>query len=93
MEQIIGLTKTAAKEMAFRNIRVNCVAPSAIETPMLGPNSGRTREQLMKEIAGHTPLNRVGTAEEVAKTIAFLLSSDSSFTTGSVYTVDGGMTS
>ena len=78
--------------MAGNKIRVNCVAPAAIETPMLGPNTGRTREMLMAEIRGHTPLARIGTVEEVANTIAFLLSSDSSFTTGAVYTVDGGMT-
>ncbi|KAI9878968.1 MAG: hypothetical protein M1830_010022 [Pleopsidium flavum] len=91
--QIIGLTRTAAKECASKNIRVNAVAPAAIETPMLGPKSGRSRQQLMDEVRGHTPMNRIGTVEEVAKTVSFLLSSDSSFTTGAVYTIDGGMTS
>jgi NAD(P)-dependent dehydrogenase (short-subunit alcohol dehydrogenase family) len=47
---------------------------------------------MLTEIAGHTPMNRLGTVEEIAKTIAFLLSEDSSFTTGAVYTVDGGWT-
>ncbi|KAF2677437.1 short-chain dehydrogenase/reductase SDR, partial [Lentithecium fluviatile CBS 122367] len=87
---IIGLTKTAAKECANRQIRINAIAPATIDTPMLGPNTGRSREQMLAEIAGHTPMNRLGTVEEVAKTAAFLLSADSSFTTGAVYTVDGG---
>ncbi|PVH90534.1 NAD(P)-binding protein, partial [Periconia macrospinosa] len=88
---IIGLTRAAAKECAGRDIRVNAVAPATIDTPMLGPNIGRSRDQLMAEISGHTPMNRLGTVDEVAKTIAFLLSDDSSFTTGAVYAVDGGM--
>lgn len=90
--QIIGLTKSAAREVASRRIRVNAVAPGVIDTPMLG-QADKSREQLMREISGHTPLNRMGTADEVAQVILFLLSPASSFTTGSVYTVDGGMLS
>lgn len=78
--------------MAPQGIRVNCVAPATVDTPMLGPTIGKTREQLMNEISGHTPLNRLCTVEELAKTIAFLVSPESSFTTGSIYNVDGGMT-
>lgn len=59
---------------------------------MLGPNTGRSRAEMLAEIAGHTPMNRLGTIEEIVKTIAFLLSDDSSFTTGAVYAVDGGWT-
>ncbi|KAK4690422.1 hypothetical protein P7C71_g6364, partial [Lecanoromycetidae sp. Uapishka_2] len=87
--QIIGLTRSAAREVSSRGVRINAVAPGVIDTPMLG-QADKSREQLMKEIAGHTPLGRMGTAEEVARTIVFLLG-DGSFTTGAVWTVDGGM--
>ena len=59
---------------------------------MVMVGADKTAEQLGAEIADHTPMNRMGTVEEAAKAIAFLLSSDSSYTTGSVLTVDGGMT-
>ena len=52
----------------------------------------KTTEQLEDEVARHTPMNRMGTVEEAASSIAFLLSSNSSYTTGSVLTMDGGMT-
>ncbi|KAL5435507.1 Cytochrome P450 monooxygenase orf9 [Paraphaeosphaeria minitans] len=84
--KIIGLTRCAAKECASRRIRVNAVAPGTIDTPMLGPNTGRSRDEMLAEVAGHTPMNRLGTVEEIAKTVAFLLSEDSSFTTGAVRT-------
>ena len=89
--KIIGLTKSAAKEVASKKIRVNCLAPGVVETPMATISAGKTAEQLNDEIGGHTPLKRMGTAEEVAKSIAFLLSADSSYTTGAVLTIDGGM--
>ena len=59
---------------------------------MLVTGAEKSTEQLEKEIAQHTPMNRMGIVEEAAKSIAFLLSSDSSYTTGSVLTIDGGMT-
>ncbi|PGG97500.1 hypothetical protein AJ79_09170 [Helicocarpus griseus UAMH5409] len=90
---IIGLTKSAAKEVADQGIRVNCVAPGTIDTPMLGVSSGKTKETLMHEIKGHTPLARMGSADEVAKAVLFLLDNNqSSFITGTVLSVDGGMT-
>ncbi|KAK2753896.1 hypothetical protein FQN54_007255 [Arachnomyces sp. PD_36] len=90
---IIGLTKSAAKEVASQNIRVNCIAPGTVDTPMLGAASGKSRETLMKEIQGHTPLARMGTTDELSKSVAFLLDNEqSSFITGVVLPVDGGMT-
>lgn len=56
-------------------------------------SAGKTLGILTSEITGYTPMARMGTPEELAKTIAFLLSEESSFTTGATYTVDGGMTS
>ncbi|OAP63903.1 hypothetical protein AYL99_03130 [Fonsecaea erecta] len=86
---VIGLTRVAAAENGHRNVRVNAIAPGAIDTKML---------DLAKEAGGAvsgqgmSPIKRMGKPEEVAKLIAFLLSDDSSFTTGAVYTIDGGMT-
>lgn len=90
---IIGLTRAAAKEVAAKRIRINCVAPATIDTPMLnlGPEDP-ARSMIEAEIRGHTPLGRFGTADEVAHTIAFLLGPESCFTTGAVIAVDGGMT-
>lgn len=75
--------------MSSRGVRINAVAPGVIDTPMLA-QADKSHEQLMKEIAGHTPLGRMGRADEVARTIVFLLG-EGSFTTGAVWTVDGGM--
>jgi 3-oxoacyl-[acyl-carrier protein] reductase len=85
---VIALTRTLAKELASRNIRVNAVAPGFIETEM-------TREMTEKAKAAfleYVPLGRGGTAEEVAGVVAFLCSPASSYITGECVTVDGGLT-
>lgn len=84
---IIGLTKSLAKELASRNIRVNAVAPGFIRTPMTGELS-EERKKLMLEVI---PLSRIGTPEEVADLVLFLASGESSYITGQVINVDGGM--
>ena len=93
---VIGLTKSAASAYAPEKIRVNAVGPAPIETRMMraletGLDPGG--EAAVKEaLEQRIPLGRYGTPEEVASVIAFLCSEDSSFVTGSFYTVDGGMT-
>ena len=90
---VIGLMRSAAIEGASRHIRVNTVNPAPIDTPMM------TAIETMRGVAGRndrplaraTPLGRYGTPEEVAKLMLFLASDDSSFCTGGVYMVDGGV--
>lgn len=84
---IIGFTKSVAKELASRNIRANAVAPGFIETDM----TGVLKEEIKNEIAKNIPMKRMGSAQEVAKVVKFLTSDDSSYITGQVINVDGGM--
>ena len=84
---IIGFTKSLAKELGSRNILVNAVAPGFIETKM----TDVLKEQVKEEIAKNIPLKRMGTPEDVANVVAFLASEDSSYVTGQVIHIDGGM--
>ncbi len=84
---IIGFTKSIAKELASRNIRSNAVAPGFIETDMTAVLSDEVKENIHNQI----PLKRMGTAREVANLIYFLGSDESSYITGQVINVDGGM--
>lgn len=84
---IIGFTKSLAKEVASRNILVNAVAPGFIETNM----TDVLKDEIKEEIAKNIPLKRMGTAEDVANAVEFLASPNSSYITGQVLNVDGGM--
>lgn len=92
---VVGLTRSAAKEEGPRGVRVNCIAPGYIKTPMTelsdklhtGHGLGTTRN---READG-TALGRVGEADEVASLICFLLGDESKFITGTVQSIDGGM--
>jgi 3-oxoacyl-[acyl-carrier protein] reductase len=84
---VIGLTKSLAKELAPFNIRVNAVAPGAIETDILKQD---TPEQRKRRIAG-IPLGRVGRPEEIAEAVAFLATERSSYITGETLNVNGGL--
>lgn len=84
---IIGFSKSLAKEVASRNIRVNVIAPGYISTEM----TGQLDESILKSIEAQIPLKRAGEPDEVANSVVFLASDASSYLTGAVLTVDGGM--
>ena len=84
---IIGFTKSLAKEVASRNILVNAIAPGFIDTDMTKVLSDTVKEGINAQI----PLKRMGSPKEVAKVVKFLASEDSSYVTGQVINIDGGM--
>ena len=84
---IIGFTKSIAKELASRNIRANAVAPGFIETDM----TNVLKDDIKENIGNQIPLKRMGTAREVAEVIYFLGTEKSSYITGQVINIDGGM--
>jgi 3-oxoacyl-[acyl-carrier protein] reductase len=84
---IIGFTKSIAQELGSRNIRTNAVAPGFIETEMTAALDPKIKEGWIQDI----PLKRTGTAEEVANLVAFLASDNSSYITGQVISICGGM--
>lgn len=84
---LIGLTRAVAKELASRNILVNCVAPGYVETAM----TAQLSEQQRKALQGAIPLGRVATPEEIAAVVAFLASPDASYITGQTIIADGGL--
>jgi NAD(P)-dependent dehydrogenase (short-subunit alcohol dehydrogenase family) len=86
---VIGLTRSAAQEVGDRNIRVNAVAPGAIETPLLA----KARAVVGDKVNPPAALKRIAEPEEIAAIVVFLLSQESSYVTGAVYAADGGWSS
>lgn len=84
---MLGMTKTLAKELASRNIRVNAIAPGFVETDMTDKLTPQQKEALFAMI----PMKRVGKPEEIASVVVFLASPASSYITGQVVCVDGGL--
>ena len=84
---IMGITKSAAKELSSRGITVNAVAPGYVDTDMTKVLSDTIRNEILKNI----PLQRMGNVEDISNCVAFLASEDASYITGQVISVDGGM--
>ncbi|TSI16971.1 SDR family NAD(P)-dependent oxidoreductase [Brevibacterium aurantiacum] len=86
---VVGITKNAAAEYGAQGLRINSVGPGYITTPLLESNLDA---ETLEGLKAKHPLGRLGTAEEVAKVVNFLLSDDASFVTGAYYLIDGGYT-
>ncbi len=84
---VIGFTKSTAKELASRNITVNAIAPGFIITDMTEKLNEKQRESIISQI----PLKRIGSPEDVARVVSFLVSGSADYITGQVISVDGGM--
>ena len=84
---VVGLTRTWALELARYKITVNAIAPGLIETAMTGKIPQEIREKFIAQI----PLRRMGTPQEIAATVRFLLSEEAAYLTGQVLGVDGGL--
>jgi 2-keto-3-deoxy-L-fuconate dehydrogenase len=91
---VIGLTKSVAADFVTRGIRCNAVAPGTVDTPSLAERIGAydDPEQARRNFVARQPMGRLATPAEIAPVIVFLASDESAFATGTVYTVDGGMT-
>jgi NAD(P)-dependent dehydrogenase (short-subunit alcohol dehydrogenase family) len=87
---VIGLTKSVALEYAKRNVRVNAVAPGAIETRMF--RDFATAPEIRQQLEAAHPIGRIGQPEEIAKVVVWLCSDAASFITGQTFPVDGGYT-
>ena len=87
---IIQLTKVMALEYSKQNIRVNCICPGYIQTPMSEPGIPVDPEARQALIDSLSPMGRIGLPEEIAQTALYLASSDSSFVTGQAIAIDGG---
>jgi len=89
---VVNLAKTLSTDLLSKNIRVNSLSPGPIETPIFARMGGTAEEvkQTQEHMAAHVPLKRLGTVSEIAKTVLFLASDDSSFILGSDICVDGG---
>jgi 3-oxoacyl-[acyl-carrier protein] reductase len=81
---LLGMTRAIAKEVATAGVLVNCVAPGAIDTPMLDSSGNR------EAAASRSPMQRIGEPEEVAALVAWLCSDECSFSTGAVFDISGG---
>jgi len=84
---VVGMTKSLARELGSRNITVNCVAPGFIDTDMTRALSDDQRKALLE----HIPLGRLGTPQDVAAAVAYLVSPGGGYVTGAVLHVNGGM--
>jgi 3-oxoacyl-[acyl-carrier protein] reductase len=84
---VLGFTRSAALELAPHGIRVNAIAPGAVETP-----GTKVLGEVLKQIAQTIPQKRIGKPEDIANLVVFLASDDSSYITGQLIVADGGLT-
>lgn len=84
---VVGFTRSLAKELGPRNIRVNCIAPGFFETPMTGALTEEQKEKILSKV----PMGRLGNPKEIAHAAVFLASDMSKYMTGQVMTIDGGL--
>jgi meso-butanediol dehydrogenase / (S,S)-butanediol dehydrogenase / diacetyl reductase len=89
---VVNLTRAAALECAGQGIRVNCVCPGGVDTRVTQILAGDRADELRRTMAAVHPLQRMGSAEEIAAAIAFLASDEASFITGAALVADGGLT-
>lgn len=89
---VVGLTKVLAREYASAGIRINAVCPGMIRTPMTDNLVETMGQESLNRIVNFNPIQRMGEPVEIANVIAFLLSEEASYVTGSIYSADGGMT-
>jgi meso-butanediol dehydrogenase/(S,S)-butanediol dehydrogenase/diacetyl reductase len=87
---VVGITRAAALEFAPAGVRVNCICPGIIDTPLVATAFGAT-EEIRETMHRFHPLGRMGKPEEVARCVLFLASDDASFVTGHALVVDGGL--
>lgn len=90
---VVSITRTAALELASRQIRVNCLCPGIVDTPMIGKSlGGEVSPQIMEMMASTNPLGRLVESSEVARVAVFLASDGGTMINGQAIVVDGGMT-
>ena len=92
---VIGLTKAIAADFVSQGIRCNAICPGTVETPSLNERmvaQGGNLEQVRSAFVARQPMGRIGTPEEIANLAVYLASDESSYTTGAVFAIDGGMT-
>ena len=92
---VIGLTKAIAADFVSQGIRCNAICPGTVETPSLNERmvaQGGDLEQVRSAFVARQPMGRIGTPEEIANLAVYLASNESSYTTGAVFAIDGGMT-
>jgi NAD(P)-dependent dehydrogenase (short-subunit alcohol dehydrogenase family) len=92
---VVGLTRTMALDYARQSIRVNCVCPGSVDTPMLHEGAAQhgPLDEVLSEWGRHHPIGRIGTPEEIAGTVAYLFSDDAAFMVGQALVPDGGLMS
>ena len=92
---VIGLTKAIAADFVSQGIRCNAICPGTVETPSLNERmvaQGGDLEQVRSAFVARQPMGRIGTPKEIANLAVYLASDESSYTTGAVFAIDGGMT-